>query len=184
MTENVSDTRSEKEFASAEDPLNMHRTALNETALVSKIANLIDKQNLIIEPRQGKTQVLVLSDSICEEQVLFSYLLPKGKFTFNSPRNIPVSRARYFDQSLLNFNQYFASDAIFVFCQVFLITAGTVKSNFKRTSERFVASDNAFLFVSSVKGTPACWEQFLYDVIVKQLGIPIYFLTMPCADLR
>ena len=36
-----------------------------------------------------------------------------------------------------------------------ILTAETVKSNFKGTIERFVARDNAFLCMSSVKGTPA-----------------------------
>ena len=66
------------------------------------------------------------------------------------------------------------------------LTAGTVKSNFKGTIERFVAKDNAFSFMSSVKGTPAYWKQFLFDVLamVKQLGTPTYFLTLSCGDLR
>ena len=34
------------------------------------------------------------------------------------------------------------------------LTAGTVKSNLKATVERFVARDNVFSFMSSVKGTP------------------------------
>ena len=40
--------------------------------------------------------------------------------------------------------------------------------------------------MSSVKDTPAYWKQFLFEVLpmVKQLGIPIYFLTLSCADLR
>ena len=40
--------------------------------------------------------------------------------------------------------------------------------------------------MSSVKETPAYWKQFVYDVLamVKQLGIPTYFLTLSCADLR
>ena len=40
------------------------------------------------------------------------------------------------------------------------ITAGTIKHNFKGTIERFVASANAFSFMSSVKGIPAYWKQF------------------------
>ena len=66
------------------------------------------------------------------------------------------------------------------------LTAGTVKSNLKGTIERFVASDNASLFMTSVKGTPAYWKQLLYDVLamIKQLGISTYSLTLPCADLR
>ena len=37
-------------------------------------------------------------------------------------------------------------------------TAGTIKSNFEGTIERFVAKDNAFSFMSSVKGTPTYWK--------------------------
>ena len=40
--------------------------------------------------------------------------------------------------------------------------------------------------MSLVRGTPAYWKEFLYDVLamVKQLGIPTYFLTLSCADQR
>ena len=40
-------------------------------------------------------------------------------------------------------------------------TGGTVKINFKGTVERFVARDNAFSFLNSVKETPTYWKQFL-----------------------
>ena len=65
-------------------------------------------------------------------------------------------------------------------------TKGTVKNNFKVTTGRFVASDNVFSFMSSVKGTLAQWKQFLYDAraMVKQLGIPTYFLTLSPSDLK
>ena len=52
-TENVND-RIETEFASVEDPLNMHRTASNETTLVSDILNIINEEDVIIAPGQGK----------------------------------------------------------------------------------------------------------------------------------
>ena len=54
------------------------------------------------------------------------------------------------------------------------LTARTVKNNFKGTIERFVASVNAFSFMSSVKRNTKILEKVLYDVlaIVKQLGIP------------
>ena len=48
MTKNVNDTRSRTEFASFEDPLNMHRTASNEATFVSEIPNIIDEKNVII----------------------------------------------------------------------------------------------------------------------------------------
>ena len=84
MTKNVNDTRSRTEFASFEDPLNMHRTASNETTLVSEIRNIIDEENVIIAPGQGKTPVSILSDEFREEKA-FLHLLPKGKFGFNAP---------------------------------------------------------------------------------------------------
>ena len=49
-----------------------------------------------------------LSGKFCEEQA-FSYLLPTGKFDYHAPRGISISLARYFNQSLLNFDQHFAS---------------------------------------------------------------------------
>ena len=123
------------------------------------------------------------------------------------PQDILISLARYFNQRLLNFNQYFPSDADYIFFvrSVFeqhhlrlsinytmhkikagTLTTGTIKNNFKGIIERFVASDNAFSLMSSVKRTSAYWKQFLYDVLdmVKQLGTPKYFLTFSCADLR
>ena len=43
MAENVNYNRSETEFASVEDPLNMYRTASDETTLVSEIPNIINE---------------------------------------------------------------------------------------------------------------------------------------------
>ena len=103
MTEKIND-RSKTEFASDEDPLKMHRTASNEITLVSEIPNIINNKNNIIAPGQRKTPVSILRDEFCEEQA-FPYLLPKGKFGYNTPRDIPISPDRYFNQRLLNFNQ-------------------------------------------------------------------------------
>ena len=40
--------------------------------------------------------------------------------------------------------------------------------------------------MSSIKGTPAYWKKKLFEVLamVKQLGIPTFFMTLSCADLR
>ena len=75
MTENIND-RSETEFTLVEDPLNMHRTALNVTTLVSEIPNTINQENGITAPGQGKA---------------FPCLVPTGKVKvgYNAPRDIP-----------------------------------------------------------------------------------------------
>ena len=51
----------ETEYVSVEDPLNMRRTASNDTNLVSEIPNIINEENVIIAPGQGKKQ-------FCEEK--------------------------------------------------------------------------------------------------------------------
>ena len=45
------------------------------------------------------------------------------------------------------------------------ITAETIINNFKGTTGRIAASDNAFSFMRSVKGTTAHSKQFSYNVL-------------------
>ena len=48
-----------KVFFSIEDPLSMHRTASNETALLSEIPLITNHGNVKIAPGQGKKSVLI-----------------------------------------------------------------------------------------------------------------------------
>ena len=49
-----------------------------------------------------------------------------------------------------------------------------------------VCQDQAYLFLRQIPGTPPYWQKFMYEVVamVKQLGIPTWFMTLSCADLR
>ncbi|CAB4044053.1 Hypothetical predicted protein, partial [Paramuricea clavata] len=44
----------------------------------------------------------------------------------------------------------------------------------------------AYLFLRQIPGSPSYWQKFMYEVVamVKQLGIPTWFTTLSCADLR
>ena len=66
------------------------------------------------------------------------------------------------------------------------INAGQLENNFNETVRSFVSEDKGYMFMKSVNGTPAYWKHFLYDVLamVKQLGLPSFFVTLSCADLR
>ena len=86
----------EIEYGSVGDPLSMRRTGSNETALVSEIPSIINDENVITAPGQGKKPVSVLNDEFCEVQA-FPYILPKGKFGYKAPRDIPIRPARYFN---------------------------------------------------------------------------------------
>ena len=71
--------RSETEFNSVEDPLNMHRTVLNQTILVSEIPNIINQENGITAPGQAfSISVSIFNDEFCEEQA-FPYLVATVK---------------------------------------------------------------------------------------------------------
>ena len=50
---------------------------------------------------------------------------------------------------------------------------------------RIICQDQAYLFLRHIPGTPPYWQKFMYDILamVKQLGIPTWFMTLSCADL-
>ena len=65
------------------------------------------------------------------------------------------------------------------------VTASQMKSDVSKLKS-MVCQDQAYLFLRQVPGTPPYWQKFMYEVIamVKQLGIPTWFMTLSCADLR
>ena len=65
------------------------------------------------------------------------------------------------------------------------LTASQIKSDVNKLKS-LVCQDQAYLFLRQIPGTPPYWQKFMYEVIamVKQLGIPTWFMTLSCADLR
>ena len=63
------------------------------------------------------------------------------------------------------------------------VTAGMLSDNFVKS---FIAKDEGYSFIKTIKGTPAYWKRFLFEVLgmVKQLCLPTFFMTLSCADLR
>ncbi|XP_066934413.1 uncharacterized protein [Clytia hemisphaerica] len=195
----------ENEFDS-DDPLIAYRTPTCETVIVSEVPNIIlDDENAILAPGEGQIPNSLTQDEFCEE-LAHPHLFPTGKFGYNVERDIKLSPTKYFNQRLLNYTQKFASDSDYIFfahktlLQLNLrskiniamrisnsnLTAGLLANNFNDTIQNCVASDNAYKFMSTIKGTPAYWQHMLSDVLamVKQLGVPTYFMTLSCADLR
>ena len=55
------------------------------------------------------------------------------------------------------------------------------------TVNSFISKDEAWAdLMSSIKGTPTYWKKFLFEVfgMVKQVGLPTFFMTLICADLQ
>ena len=84
-------------FESVDDPLNAHKIVGYETTLVPEIPRIIEDDNVIIAPGQGKTPVSVLNDDYCKE-LAFPYLFPAGKFGCKVKRGMPLSSVKYFNQ--------------------------------------------------------------------------------------
>ena len=135
------------------------------------------------------------------------FLFPTGKFGYTYKRREIISPCNYFNQRLLNYTQKFASDPDYIFYAQSVtqhinlnsciniaikkikadgLTAGRVSQNFKETVSGLIANDDAYNFMNQLKGTPAYWKRFLLEVLamVKQLGLPTYFMTLSCAYLR
>lgn len=70
--ENLPDKVTQNNYTLAEDPLNRHRSATNETALVSEISI----KTVIIVPGQGEIPLIVSIDYTCQE-VLLTCLVSK-----------------------------------------------------------------------------------------------------------
>ena len=113
---------------------------------------------------------------------------------------------KYFDARLLNYSRRFATNPEYLFFAQFIIeqkkvsdsinialkkvhgqsvTASQLRNNLERLTN-LICQDQAYLFLRQIPGTAPYWQTFMYEVIamVKQLGIPTWFMTLSCADLR
>ena len=65
------------------------------------------------------------------------------------------------------------------------ITASQLRSN-EQCLKNMIFKDQAYLFLRGIPGSPPYWQKFMYEVVamVSQLGIPTWFMTLSCADLR
>ena len=178
-----------------------HSSSATETCLVSTCPQInVSSECIDIAPGEGKLPKSILNDGYCEE-LSFFHLFPTGKFGCKNRRKIPLSPVKYFNQRLLSYSQKFASDTDYIFFarnilqslglkeQINIATrkvsgvslnAGVLNNScFNETVKQWISNDQAFRFMSSIKGTPSYWEKFKSEVLamVKQLGVPQHFLS-------
>ena len=158
-----------------------------------------------IAPGENKHPVSFMTDKHCEE-LAFPVLFPKGRFGYTVERAVNLSPTKYFNARLLHYSGKFAMNPEYLFFAQFIIeqkkvsdsiaialtkvhgqslTASHLRSNV-RNFQNLIFQDQAYLFLRQIPGTPPYWQKFMYEVIamVKQLGIPTWFMTLSCADLR
>ena len=189
-----------------DNPLDNLRVGSTETMLISNIPYSIEQENIISAPGENKKPLSLMKGENCKA-LAFPYLFPRGKFGYNVERDVPLNASKYFNQRLLNYTQRFAGISDYIFyahsvlqqkqltsninmtmkkVQTNNLTAGMLSSNFQETVTSFIAKDEVYNFMNTIKGTPAYWKRFLFEVLgmVKQLDLPTFFMTLSCADLR
>ena len=137
---------------------------------------------------------------------MFPGLFPKGRFGYTADRDIKLSRVKYFNTRLLHYSGQFATNPEYIVSAQFIIeqrkvsdsinialrevhgqskTASQVRSS-TQILQNLISQDQAYLFQRKIPGSPLYWQKFMYEVValVKQLGIPTWFMTLSCADLR
>ena len=158
-----------------------------------------------VAPGENKHPVSFMMDKQCEE-LAFPVLFPKGRYGYTTEREIKLTPTKYFNARLLHQSGRFATNPEYLFFTQFIIeqkkvsdsinialkkvhgqfvTASQIRSNVQ-TLQNLICKDQAYLFLRQIPGTPPYWQRFMYEVVamVKQLGIPTWFMTLYCADLR
>ena len=66
------------------------------------------------------------------------------------------------------------------------LTACILSQNYTERIKLLIANDEAFNFMNTLKRTLAYWKRFQLEVLamIKQLGLPTFFITFSCADLQ
>ena len=147
-----------------------------------------------------------MSDTECEE-IAFPVLFPKRQYGYkDGNRIIKLSPVKYFNARLLHYSGRFATNPEYLFFAQFIteqkkvsdsinialkkiygqcVTAAEIRSDVNKL-KGLVCQDQAYLFLRQIPGTPPYWQKFMYEVVamVKQLGIPTWFMTLSCAELR
>ena len=160
-----------------------------------------------IAPGEGKHPVHFMTDKLCEEMA-FPTLFPTRKFGFQVKRDVRLSPAKYFNARLLNYTGRFATNPEYLFFAQYVteqkkvqdsisialkkvhhghsLTAGEVRSTDSSSFQNLTFSDQAYLFMKNIPGSPSYWKRFMYEVIamIKQLDPPSWWMTLSCADLR
>ena len=145
------------------------------------------------------------------EVLAFPDLFPYGSGGYHSAnRRVKLPIRKYFQQCLLNVDGRFAQNIEYLFCAQYIADMKQIESDAtlaiwlsqRRTLgghnitsgqlqnpavvEQLVRNEQAYTFLKNVRGSPAYWQDQLYDVLamLKMLGIPTWFLTFSAADLH
>ena len=170
---------------------------------------ITENQVISIAPGGGNKPIHFLTDKYYEEMAN-PVKYPYGSGGLSEERKVKLVLRRYFNQRILGADGCFSKDVDYMLAAQFVVeskqledqantairqtkgrqnrnqnvTAGHLKDPEKL--HLLVQTNDAYRLLKQVRGTPAYWQKVHYDVLamVRQLGIPTWFLTLSAADMK
>ena len=206
------DTETEEDTELAEEQIAInHRQQLTGDPLPS-VVQFENLENQIYQWAPGENDITkyILLDND------FKVLAFPDLFTYGSGgyhianRKVKLPIRKYFQQWLLNVDGRFVQNIEYLFCAQYIayikqiendatlaicLSRGRTLGGHKITSgqlrnpavvEQLVRNEQAYKFLKNVIGSPAYWQDQLYDVLtmLRMLSISTWFLTLSAADLH
>ena len=170
------------------------------------LADKHDESILCIAPGEGNIPEIVLK----MEAKCFPIEFPDASNTFNEHREDKLSPSRYFNARIFSADNRFARNPEYIFFALYAtevqqiwdnISIALRRGNTKTTDGREITAsmltdreevkklirrDEGYKFLAKIRGTPAYWEKSKKGVfaMIRQLGIPTFFVTFSAADRR
>ena len=188
-----------------------HRAATHGDPLPSMMQlNHLEEEIYQCAPGENNVPRYMLMDKDFEA-LAFPDCFPYGSHTYaRHTRAVRLSWRQYFQQRLMNVDGRFAKNMEYLFCAQHIsdikqlegdqsialrmsksstydgdkITAGMLRN--ANVLADLVRTEKAYKFMKNIRGSPAYWQSELYDVMamLRQLGMPTFFLTLSAADLH
>ena len=160
-----------------------------------------------LAPGENQKPLSMLTDTF-SEVLSFPAQFPTGRFGLKDPdRRHLITPKKYFNQRVLNTDPRFARNIDYLFYSQYFtemkqlldsvniaMRKGTQGSGRKLNAgmmtedkiSELLKQDDGYRFIQNIRGSYPYWERTLTDLnaMVRQLGIPTWFLTLTAADLR
>ena len=179
---------------------------LHSVDFTQYVADKHDTTILSLAPGEGNSPEKVLQ----MEGKCFPAEFPDGKNTYTEERKPKVSPSRYFNARLFSADNRFARNPEYIFFSQYANEVHQISSNISialrigatKTADgrpitasmltnqdevrQLIKRDQGYKFLTQVRGTPAFWEKSKKNLfaMIRQLGIPTFFVTFSAADRR
>ena len=212
MQDDILDSISDESEDENEDPVKRHQskqsceTCLTPMNLEAKVVSNTTSQTISKATGEGRNSFEIAPGEnkiptnrlrqIDGDVKAFPKHYPSGKYGINYPRKYKLTNQMFFNQRLLNADERFSKDNLYVFMASTFIEQEQLEkqiniSGMRGSSkpgadgETVVKLQDLFSVFKSIKGTPKYWQTAKYELIakVKQLGPFHLFFTFSCGEM-